>query len=252
MRTDMTKDERKEYGGRIIKKIQRLNKSIQESGGEPPTVEKIKELLADFGENLNPFGIQVVEMIQGFNIAIHQAGGAIRDLKDESAEDLILALAPNNVRFVFSKPPIKALVEAEIAKKVAVEIAKKVPGEFSPTKLKKTSLIPCAQKGCSCTMQVGEIVLLQEKWYVEPHSCTDGDYWRHGECQFICHSCNRVNRLLFRNGNNNKLFGYQEKELFARVIEFHDGEEDERKLKKDAVGCHVNNYHLEKILLGEV
>lgn len=53
-------------------------------------------------------------------------------------------------------------------------------------------------KGCGAELRVGALVYLQTHWYVEPFSCTGGDYWNAGEGQFICPKCGAKNRLYER------------------------------------------------------
>ena len=52
----------------------------------------------------------------------------------------------------------------------------------------------------SCHKQhpIGELVYIQTHWYVQPYSCTGGDYWNVGEGQFKCPSCGFLNRLYNR------------------------------------------------------
>jgi len=52
---------------------------------------------------------------------------------------------------------------------------------------------------CSCGKrhQICKLVRVVTHWYVEPHGCTGGDYWREGEWAFICPKTQVRNRLLF-------------------------------------------------------
>ncbi len=52
--------------------------------------------------------------------------------------------------------------------------------------------------GCGKCTQIGKLTYIQTYWYVEPYSCTGGDYWRQGEGQFECTKCGYLNRLYKR------------------------------------------------------
>ena len=55
--------------------------------------------------------------------------------------------------------------------------------------------IPCAACKKRCSIRL--LALYQTHWHVPPSGCSEGDYWKEGECQFVCYHCNVVNRLLF-------------------------------------------------------
>ena len=50
--------------------------------------------------------------------------------------------------------------------------------------------------GCEKTFPIKDIVFLQTHWYVEPYSCSGGDYWKTGEGNWVCPNCNHRNRLV--------------------------------------------------------
>lgn len=52
---------------------------------------------------------------------------------------------------------------------------------------------------CSCGKRhaIGKLALIVTHWYVQPHGCTEGDYWNEGEWRFVCPTTNVQNRLLF-------------------------------------------------------
>lgn len=56
--------------------------------------------------------------------------------------------------------------------------------------------ITCA---CSCgkAYAIGRLHLIVTHFYIEPHGCTGGDYWKEGEWQFVCPTSGIINRLLF-------------------------------------------------------
>lgn len=45
---------------------------------------------------------------------------------------------------------------------------------------------------------VSDLVYIQTRWYIEPYSCTGGDYWNMGEGQFVCPKCGAKNSLYER------------------------------------------------------
>lgn len=51
---------------------------------------------------------------------------------------------------------------------------------------------------CACgkSHAIRNLDLIVTHWYVQPHGCTDGDYWVEGEWDFVCPKGVR-NRLLF-------------------------------------------------------
>lgn len=62
--------------------------------------------------------------------------------------------------------------------------------------LRARKLIACDR--CGRRTRVSRLVYLQTHWYVTPHGCTGGDYWRPGEGQFDCPKCGARNRLYDR------------------------------------------------------
>ncbi len=61
---------------------------------------------------------------------------------------------------------------------------------------RKRKLIKC--ESCQRATKVSTLTYLQTHFYVQPHGCTGGDYWREGEGQFVCPKCNATNRLYDR------------------------------------------------------
>lgn len=60
----------------------------------------------------------------------------------------------------------------------------------------------CNGKGCGEPTQIKELTYIQTYWYVEPHGCTGGDYWKKGEGNWICPECDHTNRLIDSCGPN--------------------------------------------------
>ena len=67
---------------------------------------------------------------------------------------------------------------------------------------RKMTLVQCTTsvrgKGCGMAFPISELDYIQTLWYTRPHGCMGGDYWNHGEGQFVCPSCGRMNRLYDR------------------------------------------------------
>lgn len=52
---------------------------------------------------------------------------------------------------------------------------------------KRRSRLACGH--CGKRHQVSKLTLIQTHYYIEPYSCTGGDYWKEGEKQYECPSC---------------------------------------------------------------
>ncbi len=108
--------------------------------------------------------------------------------------------------------------------------------------------IRCAN--CNRNNQISKTQLFQTHWYVMPYSCTGGDCWREGECQFLCKHCSYINRLLFKEEFDYKLLEYVSevknnfmqhiKPKFGNIKDTHD-KDDMTKTNK-----WVNNFSLDK------
>ena len=61
---------------------------------------------------------------------------------------------------------------------------------------KKEIRVRCSK--CSGLTAVGELTYIQTFWYVLPHGCTGGDYWKAGEGKFECPKCGHENRTYNR------------------------------------------------------
>lgn len=59
---------------------------------------------------------------------------------------------------------------------------------------KRGTLIECQK--CEAKHPVSSLVYIQTHYYVSPHGCTGGDYWRQSEGQYHC-PCGHLNRLLY-------------------------------------------------------
>jgi hypothetical protein len=50
---------------------------------------------------------------------------------------------------------------------------------------------------CPDSHAIGDLHLLVTHFYIEPHGCTGGDYWKEGEWQFVCPATKAINRIMF-------------------------------------------------------
>lgn len=108
--------------------------------------------------------------------------------------------------------------------------------------------IPCAacKRGC----RIADLTLYQTYWHVPPRGCCEGDYWKEGECQFVCPHCDTANRLLFETtwdtrlldnvSRKNNLFERCYRCNFKEVVDVYDREE-----KPSHKGKWTNNYWID-------
>lgn len=77
----------------------------------------------------------------------------------------------------------------------AVEIAERrlAKARAALADQERLALIRCAK--CSVDHPVATQEYIQTHWYVTPSGCTDGDYWRSGEANWVCPSCGFCNRF---------------------------------------------------------
>lgn len=59
----------------------------------------------------------------------------------------------------------------------------------------KRVYVVCDNNGCKKKSRIGGLTYVQTHWYVEPYSCSEGDYWKQSQGMFVCPHCERVNRL---------------------------------------------------------
>ena len=52
---------------------------------------------------------------------------------------------------------------------------------------------------CKTKHKIKDLTAIQTYSYVEPYSCSGGDYWNESELMFICPVTEKINRLLFLN-----------------------------------------------------
>jgi rubrerythrin len=59
-------------------------------------------------------------------------------------------------------------------------------------KAKARKMLTCGW--CGARRRVSSLKLIQTYFYIEPYSCTGGDYWKEGEKQYECPSCGKLMR----------------------------------------------------------
>lgn len=77
----------------------------------------------------------------------------------------------------------------------------------------RNTLVQC--QICKKLHQISSLVYIQTYWYVSPHGCTGGDYWRQGEGRFKC-DCGHLNRL-YESKDVEEL-----KQFFSRIEEMRE------------------------------
>lgn len=82
---------------------------------------------------------------------------------------------------------------------------------------------------CEHGTVIKNLIYIQTHWYVSPSGCTDGDYWRAGEGQYVCPKCGHVNRSCSHQWNK-KLKDFSEfMDLFAKRVEtYSDGKHSKK------------------------
>lgn len=102
----------------------------------------------------------------------------------------------------FRNGPSKLLMPVTLAdaeKKVKKAEKALDKAEESRDKLLKDAEVQCLNKSCGAYLRIGDLTYIQTHWYVQPHGCTGGDYYRAGEGQFKCPKCGMRNRMLGEN-----------------------------------------------------
>jgi hypothetical protein len=64
-------------------------------------------------------------------------------------------------------------------------------------------------KGCGARLSTARLQYIRTHWYVQPYSCTGGDYWNVGEGNFYCPKCGHRNRLGFRDEREKARLGVE-------------------------------------------
>ncbi len=56
----------------------------------------------------------------------------------------------------------------------------------------KSSLVKCSYANCGKTSKLSGWIFIQRHWYISPHGCMGGDYWKKSKtevCNFVCPKC---------------------------------------------------------------
>jgi len=61
-------------------------------------------------------------------------------------------------------------------------------------------LLQCG--ACSIKSPARKWVVFQKEYYISPHGCSSGDYWRDGEKDINCPKCGTWNRCIFKHGKS--------------------------------------------------
>lgn len=93
---------------------------------------------------------------------------------------------------------------------------------------------------CSKTSSLGEWDFVQDHWYVRPHGCTGGDYWKSHEvqtCHIVCPKCRKMNYIYNHPARErlvelSNIFGLRFTKLFAQVWDKHGEREPELRQQK--------------------
>lgn len=105
--------------------------------------------------------------------------------------------------------------------------------------------IPCAE--CNKSMIVKESTLVDVEYYVQPYSCTGGDYWSHQEYRVVCQHCSIHNRIMLSDYDlpysaREKISNRREYMFFSR---YYDSFKEKISMKDTDRFKTVNNNYVE-------
>ena len=83
-------------------------------------------------------------------------------------------------------------------------------------KLKGNRTLLC---GCGKKHKIKELTLMRDHWYVEPYSCSAGDYYNEGEKSFLCLDDPSVRNRIFDNNWKYKVSYSNRDKLCNDIIE---------------------------------
>ena len=143
-----------------------------------------------------------------------------------------------------------SLIELEKQKVEITKSLESIEKEISDTK--SSTIISCAS--CGNQEKIKDITLISEEGYVEPYSCSGGDYWTHNEYQYHCSKCKIKNRFLFNSYykleytkrefcNMEHLFFMKNARLFNNIKIDRDNNKSYLYKREN----FVNNYEIERI-----
>ena len=112
-----------------------------------------------------------------------------------------------------TKKILKKLDKLEEEKNKLME---KLHKNQSKVKVKcRGNFIDLSSDGCGEEFEIGDLTYIQTYTYVEPYSCTGGDYWFDSEGQWDCPNCGVRNRLY------NQKETQELKYRFKNIVEAH-------------------------------
>ncbi len=85
---------------------------------------------------------------------------------------------------------------------------------------------------CGKTSPLGTWDFMRDHWYIQPHGCTDGDYWKAHEvqtCYIVCPHCRKMN-YIYNHPMRDQLIGLSKQfdfrftSLFAQVWDKYGNE----------------------------
>ncbi len=106
--------------------------------------------------------------------------GAIEPLRNTSWEKLVLNATPERVQEILKARLVT--LEEETA-----QVQRELDEAIGYTEVECTS--NCYGKGCGRMTRIRDLVYMATHWYVQPYSCSGGDYWREGDGEFDCPHC---------------------------------------------------------------
>jgi len=110
-----------------------------------------------------------------------------------------------------------------IQKKLDRLESKKITARREQRDIIKRSLIKCAK--CNRKSQLSSWVFIQDMYYIQPFSCTGGDYWLNAKtrsCHIVCPKCSKET-YLYRHSQKDKIvnlvdsYPFSKSELFQKV-----------------------------------
>lgn len=119
--------------------------------------------------------------------------------------------------------------------------------ENKKIKLRKNQSFKC---GCGVSHQFKNCVVVRTHWYVQPYSCSGGDYWNEGKFHIICPDTGNHNRMLFDTydveWSERKKYENDPEEQFRRLYIWTKCFKAVEEMHDDKQYSFWNNYHLDK------
>lgn len=78
---------------------------------------------------------------------------------------------------------------------------------------------------CTRRSKVNKLTLVKQHWYVEPHGCTGGDYWKFSEYAVVCGKCDTPIRVYdkskYRDDDGMFAFVQERERAFKEVLDWY-------------------------------